>query len=55
MNLNLKDLESSQIKMDNLINKIIENPDNYDKAKLMKLVDSMKDLVKLAEIKLVKK
>jgi len=53
--IKLEDLERSQAKTDKIINKIIENPDRYDKEKLQKLVDSMKDLVKLAEVKLAKK
>ncbi|GEM_PF-3101159 len=50
----LKDLEKNQAKTDEIINKIIENPDDYDREKLLKVVDAMKDLVKLAEAKLAK-
>lgn len=53
--IELKDLGKNQAKTDKIINKIIENPDDYDKEKLSKVVDSMKDLVKLAEAKLAKK
>ena len=50
----LEDLEKSQAKTDEIISKILTNPGNYDKGKLLKLVGAMKDLVAKAESKLTK-
>lgn len=50
--IKLVDLEKSQAKTDKIINKIIANPNNYDKAQLQKVVDSMERLIKKAKAKL---
>ncbi len=50
--IKLVDLEKSQAKVDKIINKIIANPDKYDKEQLQKIVDSMERLIKKATDKL---
>lgn len=52
--IQLVDLEKHQAKTDEIINKIIANPEGYDKKQLQKVVDAMKKLVKKTEAKLNK-
>ena len=53
--LKLEQLEESLARTDKLINRIEDNPDDYEKENLQKLVDAMTELIKIAEAKLAQK